>query len=73
MYFDLSHIPDYLFFYLCQGYSRKGSALQFLGRFEDAKLTYEDGLKHDANNEQLQKGKADCEAELTGKYVKIRK
>lgn len=49
-----------------QGYSRKGSALQFLGRFEEAKMTFEEGLKHDENNEQLLKGRSECEDELTG-------
>lgn len=49
-----------------KGYSRKGTALQFLGRFDDAKLAFEQGLKLDPENAQLKKGLQECEGELSG-------
>ncbi|XP_078483981.1 stress-induced-phosphoprotein 1 [Ciona intestinalis] len=49
-----------------KGYSRKGSALAFLKRHEEAKMAYEEGLKYDSQNEQLKKGVEQCEKELTG-------
>uniref|UniRef100_A0ABM0MPZ9 Stress-induced-phosphoprotein 1-like n=1 Tax=Saccoglossus kowalevskii TaxID=10224 RepID=A0ABM0MPZ9_SACKO len=48
------------------GYSRKGAALSFLKRYEEAKFTYEEGLKLDANNEQLKEGLKDAKYHLTG-------
>lgn len=39
-----------------QGYSRKATALEFLGRLEDAKTTYHEGLRHEPNNQQLKEG-----------------
>ncbi|OWK17535.1 hypothetical protein Celaphus_00013328, partial [Cervus elaphus hippelaphus] len=44
------------------GYSRKAAALEFLNRFEEAKQTYEEGLKHEANNPQLKEGLQNMEA-----------
>lgn len=41
--------PDFV-----KGYSRKGAALSFLKRYDDAIATYEEGLKIDPNNAQLQ-------------------
>ena len=51
-----------------QGYSRKAAALEFLNRFEEAKRTYEEGLKHEANNLQLKEGLQNMEARLAGGY-----
>lgn len=42
-----------------KGYSRKASALQFLGRKEEAIATYEAGLKVEPNNESLKVGLED--------------
>lgn len=36
-----------------KGYSRKGAALAYLGRVEEAIAAYESGLKVDPNNAQL--------------------
>ncbi|CAD7689986.1 unnamed protein product [Nyctereutes procyonoides] len=47
-----------------KGYSRKAVALEFLNRFEEAKRTYEEGLKHEANNPQLKEGLQNMEVRL---------
>ncbi|CAF1356875.1 unnamed protein product [Rotaria sordida] len=40
--------PDFI-----QGYLRKGTALSFLNRYDDAIRIYEEGLKIDSNNQEL--------------------
>jgi len=40
-------------FVLFKGYSRKGAALSFLKRYDEAIAVYEEGLKIDPNNQQL--------------------
>ncbi|KAJ2883894.1 Hsp90 cochaperone, partial [Coemansia asiatica] len=47
-----------------KGYSRKGAALFGLHRLEEAKETYQDGLKHDPENALLKKSLSDTEAAL---------
>ncbi|KAJ8276566.1 hypothetical protein COCON_G00083180 [Conger conger] len=47
-----------------KGYSRKAAALEFLGRFEEAKLTYQEGLEHEPTNHQLKEGLHNMEARL---------
>ncbi|XP_075426134.1 stress-induced-phosphoprotein 1 [Ascaphus truei] len=47
-----------------KGYSRKAAAQEFLNRFEDAKKTYEEGLKHEPGNAQLKEGLQNMEARL---------
>jgi stress-induced-phosphoprotein 1 len=47
-----------------KGYSRKGAALELLQRFDDAIVTYEAGLKHDPNNEQLKEALTNCKDNL---------
>jgi stress-induced-phosphoprotein 1 len=39
--------------FLFQGYSRKGSALAYLGRLDDSIKAYEEGLLHEPDNAQL--------------------
>ncbi len=39
--------------YFSKGYSRKGAALSFLKRYDEAIIVYEEGLKIDPNNQQL--------------------
>ncbi|KAJ8384607.1 hypothetical protein AAFF_G00200440 [Aldrovandia affinis] len=45
-----------------KGYSRKAAALEFLGRFEEAKATYQEGLRHEPANQQLKEGLQNMEA-----------
>ncbi|XP_034033674.1 stress-induced-phosphoprotein 1 [Thalassophryne amazonica] len=52
-----------------KGYSRKGTALEFLGRLEDARGTYRDGLRHEPNNQQLKEGLQNIEARLAEKSM----
>lgn len=47
-----------------KGYSRKAAALEFLARFEEAKRTYEEGLKHEPGNAQLKEGLHNMEGRL---------
>nr|XP_020657411.1 stress-induced-phosphoprotein 1 [Pogona vitticeps] len=47
-----------------KGYSRKAAALEFLNRFEEAKKTYEAGLKHEPGNPQLKEGLQNMESRL---------
>lgn len=58
----------YLISLMClfQGYSRKAAALEFLGKFEDAKLTYQEGLRQEPSNQQLKDGLQNIEARLAG-------
>lgn len=49
-----------------KGYSRKAAALEFLGRLEDAKTTYQEGLRHEPSNQQLKEGLQNIEARLAG-------
>lgn len=53
---------------LFQGYSRKGSALAYLGRYEESVKAYEEGLKLDPNNVQLKDGLAEVQAQLMGPF-----
>lgn len=56
-----------LFISINQGYSRKAAALEFLGRLEDAKATYRDGLTKDPSNQQLKEGLQNIESRLAGR------
>lgn len=49
-----------------KGYSRKGTALYGLSRFQEAVEAYQAGLKIDPNNVQLKKGLEDAEEALSG-------
>uniref|UniRef100_A0A671MB21 Stress-induced-phosphoprotein 1 n=1 Tax=Sinocyclocheilus anshuiensis TaxID=1608454 RepID=A0A671MB21_9TELE len=50
-----------------KGYSRKAAALEFLGRLEDAKATYQEGICQEPSNQQLKEGLQNIEARLAGK------
>ncbi|XP_015929226.1 stress-induced-phosphoprotein 1 [Parasteatoda tepidariorum] len=47
-----------------KGYSRKGAALAYLKRYEDALQAYMDGLKFDPNNQQLKDGIKDVKTQM---------
>ena len=49
-----------------KGYSRKGLALFNLKKYDEAKNVYEEGLKLDANNEQLKEGLNETNNALKG-------
>lgn len=44
------------FSYFLQGFSRKGSALSYLGRYEEAIEAYSEGLRIEPENTQLKEG-----------------
>lgn len=46
-----------------KGYSRKGSALAYLGRYDESISAYEKGLQLDPNNAQLKSGLAEVRAQ----------
>lgn len=48
-----------------KGYSRKGSALAYLGRYDESISIYEKGLDLDKNNAQLRSGLAEVRAQRT--------
>ncbi|KAF7688593.1 stress-induced-phosphoprotein 1 [Silurus meridionalis] len=52
-----------------KGYSRKAAALEFLGKFEDAKSTYQEGLRQEPSNQQLKDGLQNIEARLAEKKM----
>lgn len=54
-----------------QGYSRKAAALEFLGRLDDAKATYQEGLRQEPTNQQLKEGLQNIEARLAGTNCRI--
>lgn len=47
-----------------KGYSRKGSALAYLGRLSDAIAAYEKGLELEPGNQQLASGLAEVRKEM---------
>lgn len=48
-----------------KGYSRKGSALAYLGRYDESIKAYEKGLQLDPNNTQLRSSLAEVKAQRT--------
>ncbi|KAJ3589030.1 hypothetical protein NHX12_009878 [Muraenolepis orangiensis] len=53
-----------------KGYSRKAAALEFLGRFEEAKTTYQEGMMQEPGNQQLKEGLQNIEARLAEKKMR---
>ncbi|XP_077596114.1 stress-induced-phosphoprotein 1 [Stigmatopora nigra] len=52
-----------------KGYSRKAAAQEFLGRLANAKTTYQEGLRHEPNNQQLKEGLQNIEGRLAEKSM----
>ncbi|KAG7515982.1 stress-induced-phosphoprotein 1 [Solea senegalensis] len=52
-----------------KGYSRKAAALEFLGRLEDARETYQEGIRQEPSNQQLKEGLQNIEARLAEKSL----
>uniref|UniRef100_A0A8C5EEQ7 Stress-induced-phosphoprotein 1 n=1 Tax=Gouania willdenowi TaxID=441366 RepID=A0A8C5EEQ7_GOUWI len=52
-----------------KGYSRKAAALEFLGRLEDARATYHEGIRQEPSNQQLKEGLQNIEARLAEKSM----
>ncbi|CAJ0913266.1 4209_t:CDS:10, partial [Entrophospora sp. SA101] len=50
---------------------RKGAALHGMGRLEEARETYKEGLTHDPNNQQLKKALEEVETALAPSNTKI--
>lgn len=48
-----------------KGYSRKGAALAYLKRYDDALNAYTEGLKYDPNNQQLKEGINEVKAQMS--------
>lgn len=66
LYFDIAGKQWHLILWFCfKGYSRLGSALYSLGRLEDAAKAYENGLKYDPSNVQMQDSLSDVKAQLS--------
>lgn len=61
------------FFSLLQGYSRKGAALAYLKRYEDALNAYREGLKLDPNNQQLKEGIKEVQSQMSqGNFSQVK-
>jgi tetratricopeptide (TPR) repeat protein len=54
---------------MLKGWSRKGTSLCYLKRYEEAKIAFEEGLKIEPDNQQLKEGLAEAESNLTGWFL----
>ncbi|XP_054712606.1 stress-induced-phosphoprotein 1-like isoform X2 [Uloborus diversus] len=55
-----------------KGYSRKGAALAYLKRYDDALNAYKEGLKFDPNNEQLKEGIKEVQSQMSSGNLSYR-
>ena len=53
-----------------QGFSRKGTALCYLNRYEEAATVFMEGLEIDPDNQQLKNGLEEANSHLTGLLLK---
>lgn len=53
---------------MSQGYSRLGSALYSLGRFDEAIEAYEKGISYDPTNAQMKEALEDCKNQMRGGF-----
>lgn len=54
-----------------KGHSRRGAALSYLGRDLEAEKAYEEGLRHEPNNEQLKDGLREVQSKLSSRGSKL--
>jgi len=54
--------------FLFQGYSRLGAALSYMGKEMEALDAYQEGLKHDPNNQQLKTSCNELEEKLSKNF-----
>ena len=56
---------------ILQGYSRKGAALAFMNRHEEAVMAYEETLKINPDNDQAKQAIEESKSQLTGGIFQI--
>eukprot|EP00761_Pharyngomonas_kirbyi_P012836 gb/GECH01012863.1/.p1 GENE.gb/GECH01012863.1/~~gb/GECH01012863.1/.p1 ORF type:complete len:568 (+),score=202.42 gb/GECH01012863.1/:1-1704(+) len=54
-----------------KGYTRKGAALEFMGRNEDALEAYNEGLKHDSDNQVLKDNAQNVQKKLSNNMQNV--
>ena len=64
---NINRLVYKLNFLYCQGYMRKGHALQGMKRYEEAMMAFLEGLDIEPNNQAIKQGIDECKAHLSGK------